>query len=55
VVDGRVFKDKNALKVWVSDDENKVPLRIQAEILVGSIKADITSYSGLKKGLNFKK
>jgi hypothetical protein len=54
VVDGRVFKDKNALKVWVSDDENKVPLRIQAEILVGSIKADITSYSGLKKTLNFK-
>jgi len=55
VISGRVFKDKEALKVWVSDDENKVPLRIQAEILVGSIKADITGYSGLKHAINFSK
>lgn len=54
-VDGRVFKDKDALKVWISDDENKLPLRIEAEILVGSVKADITHQSGLKSPLNFKK
>jgi len=55
VVNGRVFKDKDALKVWVTDDENKLPLRIQAEILVGSIKVDITKQSGLKNPINFKK
>ncbi len=55
VINGRVFKDKNAMKVWVSDDENKLPLRIQADILVGSIKADITGHSGLKNELNVKK
>lgn len=54
-IDGRVFKDKDALKVWISDDDNKLPLRIEAEILVGSIKADITHQSGLKHALNFKK
>lgn len=52
-IGGRVFKDDEALKVWVSDDENKMPLRIQADILVGSIKADITEYSGLIHPINF--
>lgn len=54
VIGGRVFKDKNALKVWVSNDDNKLPVRLQADILVGSIKVDITKYSGLMRGLNFK-
>lgn len=53
-IDGRVFKDKDALKVWISDDENKLPLRIKAEIMVGSVKADITHQSGLKHALNYK-
>ncbi len=53
-INGRVFKDKNALKVWISDDENKLPLRIKANIMVGSIKADITHHSGLKHPLNYK-
>ena len=32
----------------VSDDENKIPVRIQTEVLVGSIKADLMEYSGLR-------
>lgn len=47
VVD-RVFKDQDDMTVWVSDDENKIPIRVKAKIMVGSIKVDITSYSGLK-------
>lgn len=47
VVD-RVFKDQDDMTVWVSDDENKIPIRVKAKIMVGSIKIDITSYSGLK-------
>lgn len=52
VVADRIFKDNNALELWVSDDENKVPLRVKAELLVGSVKIDLTSYSGLKNTLN---
>lgn len=44
----RVFKDQDDMTVWVSDDENKIPIRVKAKIMVGSIKVDITSYSGLK-------
>lgn len=47
VVD-RVFKDKDDMTVWVSDDENKIPVRVKAKIMVGSIKVDLTSYSNLK-------
>lgn len=47
VVD-RVFKDQDDMTVWVSDDENKIPIRVKAKIMVGSIKVDITKYSNLK-------
>ncbi len=47
VVD-RVFKDKDDMTIWVSDDLNKIPVRVKANIAVGSIKVDITGYSGLK-------
>ncbi|TDE03943.1 DUF3108 domain-containing protein [Flavobacterium sandaracinum] len=48
VQSGRVFKEQESLTVWISDDDNKVPLRIKASLAVGSIKADIDAYKGLK-------
>ena len=48
VLAGRVFKEQESLTVWVSDDKNKIPLRIKASLAVGSIKADLDAYKGLK-------
>lgn len=48
VQSGRVFKEEESLTVWVSDDENKIPLRIKASLAVGSIKADLDNFKGLK-------
>jgi hypothetical protein len=48
VQSGRVFKEQESLTIWISDDNNKLPLRIKASLAVGSIKADIDSYRGLK-------
>jgi len=48
VQSGRVFKEKESLTVWISDDKNKVPVRLQADLAVGSIKADLEAYKGLK-------
>jgi len=48
VIADRVFKSKDAVTLWVSDDANLLPLRIQADLLIGSIKADITEYKNLK-------
>jgi len=49
----RVFKEEESLTVWVSDDENKIPLRIKAKLLVGSIKADLVEYRNLKYPIHF--
>ena len=48
VQSGRVFKEEESLTVWISDDENKIPLRIKAELAVGSLKADLETFKGLK-------
>jgi hypothetical protein len=48
VQEGRVFKDEDDLMIWISDDKNHIPVRIQSELLVGSIKVDLTSCEGLK-------
>lgn len=45
---GRVFKEEESLTVWISDDDNKIPLRIKASLAVGSLKADLEGYKGLK-------
>ncbi|WP_417884728.1 DUF3108 domain-containing protein [Zunongwangia sp.] len=48
VLAGRVFKEKESLTFWVSDDENKIPLKIKADLAVGSLDADLEAYKGLK-------
>ncbi|WP_339609279.1 DUF3108 domain-containing protein, partial [uncultured Planktosalinus sp.] len=45
---GRVFKEKESLTVWISDDDNKIPLKIVADLAVGSIRAELDEYKGLK-------
>ncbi|NPA42896.1 MAG: DUF3108 domain-containing protein [Chlorobi bacterium] len=55
VVADRVFREEESLTVWVSDDENKIPLLIEAKLLVGSIKADLVKYKNLKYPIRFTK
>lgn len=52
---GRVFKEQESLTVWVSDDSNKIPLRIKASLAVGSLKADLDEFKGLKNPLKIRK
>lgn len=48
VQSGRIFKEKESLALWVSTDDNRIPVRIQADLAVGSIKVDLEAYNGLK-------
>jgi hypothetical protein len=48
VQSGRVFKEEESISLWVSNDRNKIPIRIQADLIVGSIKADLEAYNSLK-------
>lgn len=48
VMAGRVFKEEESLTLWVSADNNKIPLKIKADLAVGSLRADLEEYKGLK-------
>jgi hypothetical protein len=48
LIPGTIFKGGEDMAVWVSDDENHLPLRIESKILIGSIKVDMTGYKNLR-------
>ena len=52
VLAGRVFEKKEGLTIWVSDDKNRMPIKIKANLAVGSLDADIDAFKGLKHPLN---
>lgn len=39
------FRGKNPIKAWISDDKFRIPLKVKAELLIGSLEIDITSYN----------
>lgn len=45
---GRVFKEQESLTVWISNDDNKIPVSIKASLAIGSLKADLEAFKGLK-------
>ena len=49
---GRVFKEEEDMTLWVSDDQNKVPIRLKTDLLVGSIEMDLVEYKNLVQPLN---
>jgi hypothetical protein len=55
VQSGRVFKEQESLTVWISDDNNRLPIRIKADLAVGSIKADLEEFKGLNNSFKIKK
>ena len=48
VMAGRVFKEEESLTLWVSNDKNRIPLRIKADLAIGSLRADLDAFKGLK-------
>ena len=45
--EGRIVKSDDDLNVWIRDDGNHIPVLVQAKILVGSIKMELSGYEGL--------
>jgi len=45
---GTIFEGGERMTVYVSDDQNKIPLRIESPLLVGSVKVDMMSYDNLR-------
>lgn len=52
LIAGTIFKGGEDMTVWVTDDKNRLPVRIESEILIGSIKVDMTGYKNLRYPLS---
>lgn len=48
LVKGTIFEGGEKMLVWVSDDANHLPLRVESPISVGSIKVDMMNYKNLR-------
>ena len=48
LVAGEVFNGEEDMMIWVSDDDNRIPVKFEAPILVGTASGRLKSYEGLK-------
>ncbi|MGM0582595.1 MAG: DUF3108 domain-containing protein [Bacteroidota bacterium] len=49
----KIFDGENSISAWFSADKNKIPLKINAKLYVGSGGLEITSFKNLKYPINF--
>lgn len=45
---GEVFSQKYPMTVWITDDENHIPIMAESEIIVGSVRMVLVDYKRLK-------
>ncbi len=48
LVEGEVFKEGEGMTLWLTDDDNRIAVRVASELLVGNIVCDLKSYAGNK-------
>ena len=55
VVEGGLFKNEGSIKIWLSDDDNHIPVKMASKILVGEIEAKLVKYEGVRGRLTAKR
>jgi hypothetical protein len=53
--EGGLFKSEGTLILWITNDEIKMPVKVKTKVIIGSIDAELTSYSGLTGELKSKR
>jgi hypothetical protein len=46
--DNKLFNGENSISVWLSDDANKIPVKIQARMFIGHTGLELISFRGLR-------
>jgi hypothetical protein len=52
---GRMFESEDDMTIWLSDDQNIIPVKVRFDLLVGSLRMELEEYTNLKYPLFFKK
>lgn len=55
VKEGALIKKAENIAVWISNDDRKIPLKIQLDVIIGSVKVELSSYKNLAGPLSSKK
>jgi hypothetical protein len=50
-VESTNFKEGQKIYIWFTDDDNHLPVLVEAKVVVGSVKAYLDSFEGLKNPL----
>ena len=48
----KLFEGEDSILVWISDDKNKIPLKVEAQMFIGSTSVELSSYEHLRNPLN---
>ncbi|MDP2385440.1 MAG: DUF3108 domain-containing protein [Bacteroidota bacterium] len=48
LIAGTIFKEGSAMTVWVTDDDNRIPIKVETPIITGTIKVYLKKASGFK-------
>ena len=48
LIKGTMFEGGEKMTVWVSDDANHIPVRIESPITVGAVKVDLINYKNIR-------
>lgn len=54
VQEGGLFKSEGKIIIWLTDDANKVPVKVSTKVAIGSIDSELTKYEGVKGKLTSK-
>lgn len=46
--EGEIFKEGEGMTIWLTDDDNRIPVRVESDLAVGRITCDLKSYGGNK-------
>lgn len=52
IIPGRIFRKDSKLYLWITDDNNRIPVKAHVELIVGSVNMELTGAKGLKYPLN---
>jgi len=53
--EGGLFKSDGSIVIWLTDDDLKIPIKVKTKVVIGSIDAELTAYSGLLGELKSKR
>jgi len=53
--DNKLFDGDNSITVWISDDGNKIPVKIQAKMFIGHTGLELVSFKGLRNQIKIQR